>query len=280
MKSFLNKDNLSSLRRRLHEVIFESDTPAGRAFDVALILCILLSVAVVMLDSVAHLRKDYGLVLNVIEWGLTIIFTIEFLLRLYCVGRPLRYAFSFYGVIDFFSILPTYIGLFVPGANAVSVVRILRVCRIFRVLKFTMYLGEAEMLAHSLVASRRKITVFLSAVLSVVVILGAIMYILEGSHPGSGFTSIPKSVYWAIVTLTTVGYGDISPQTPLGQGIASMIMILGYSIIAIPTGIVTAEMVRNSVQDDMNGRACPECLLEGHAVDAVYCKKCGVKLNP
>lgn len=280
MKAFLNKENLSSLRRRLHEIIFEADTRAGRLFDVALIACILVSVAVVMLDSIAEMRKAHGTILNTLEWALTIIFTIEFVLRLYCVGRPWRYFFSFYGLIDFFAILPTYISLLVPGANVVSVVRILRVCRIFRVLKFTMYLGEADLLVKSMVASRRKITVFLSAVISVVIILGAIMYIIEGSRSDSDFTSIPKSVYWAIVTLTTVGYGDISPQTPLGQGIASMIMILGYSIIAIPTGIVTAEIVRHEVRDDMNARACPECLLEGHALDAVYCKKCGGKLHP
>ena len=278
-----DKTSLPQFRRKVHEIIFEADTAAGRLFDLALIVSILLSVAVVMLDSVTGIRDRYASYLDVVEWSLTAIFSVEYLLRLYCIGKAKRYAFSFYGVIDLFAVLPSYVGLFLPGAQYLVAVRILRVCRIFRVLKFSLYLGEADMLIRALVASRRKILVFLSAVISIVVILGTIMYVVEGGldpvkAAKSGFTSIPRSVYWAIVTMTTVGYGDVKPITPLGQTIASIIMIMGYSIIAIPTGIVTAEMIDE--KSESNTQSCPQCAAEGHAADAIYCRKCGAKINP
>ena len=283
LTSLADKKSLSRLRRKLHEIIFEADTTAGKTFDLLLIVCILMSVAVVMLDSVKSIRMQYAGMLDIVEWTLTGIFTVEYVLRLYCIGKPKQYAFSFYGLIDLFAILPTYVGFFLPGAQYLVAVRVLRVSRVFRVLKFSLYLGEADLLVRSLVASRRRILVFLSGVVSIVVLLGTVMYVVEGGLDAekaavSGFTSIPRSVYWAIVTMTTVGYGDIRPITALGQIIASTIMIMGYSIIAIPTGIVTAEMV--STKRDVSTQSCPDCAAEGHAVDADFCRKCGTKLNP
>jgi voltage-gated potassium channel len=238
-------------------------------------------VATVMLDSVASFRAVHGDLLNLLEWIFTILFTLEYGLRIYSVGRPRKYIFSFYGLVDLLSILPTYLGLIFVGTHYLAAIRILRVCRVFRVLKFSLYLGEANLLVQSLAASRRRITVFLSAVLSLVVIFGSLMYVVEGSQPGTGFTSIPRGVYWAVVTMTTVGYGDISPMTPLGQAIASVIMILGYSIIAIPTGIVTAEMVGlgRSQSAPVSTQACPECSQDGHDMDAQFCKYCGANLH-
>jgi voltage-gated potassium channel len=261
-------------RRRLHEVIFESDTPAGNAFDVALIAIILFSVVVVMLESVADVREASGEALRAAEWGLTALFSVEYVLRLVSVARPLRYVTSFFGMVDLVAVVPTYVSLLVPGAQYLLVVRLLRILRIFRVLKLTQYLSEATQLTRALRASRRKITVFVVTVLTLVVVLGSLIYLIEG--PEHGFTSIPKSVYWAIVTLTTVGYGDISPQTPLGQAVASLIMILGYGIIAVPTGIVTVELSR--AERPISGQACPACGAEGHDLDAAYCKRCGARL--
>ena len=265
-------------RRRMHEIIFESDTTAGRQFDVWLIVCIALSVLVVMLESVVAVNAEYGPELRAAEWVFTILFTVEYVLRLACVGKPLRYARSFFGVIDLLAIVPTYVSLFVPGAQALIVVRVLRILRVFRVLKLVQYLTEMQVLLRALAAGRRKITVFVCSVLTLVVILGSLMYLIEGSE--NGFTSIPRSVYWAIVTLTTVGYGDISPQTPLGQAVASMIMVLGYGIIAVPTGIVTVELAQAGVAapQGVSGQSCPECGAEGHRMDAVYCRICGAKL--
>jgi voltage-gated potassium channel len=265
----------SSLRARLHEIIFEADTPAGKLFDVLLIVSILLSVAIVMLDSVGSIQSSYGRWLYIGEWVFTILFTVEYLLRLYSVGRPGAYAASFFGIIDLLAVLPTYLSIFFPGTQYLLVIRILRVLRIFRVLKLVQYLGAARMLGHALRASRRKITVFLFVVLTVVVIFGALMYLIE--DPDSGFTSIPQSIYWTIVTLTTVGYGDISPQTALGQTIASVIMIIGYGIIAVPTGIVTVELGL-AYRKEISTQACPECSAEGHDQDAKYCKFCGSRL--
>ncbi len=265
----------SPLRARLHEIIFEADTPAGKLFDVLLIVSIILSVIMVMLDSVGSIRASYGRLLYFGEWFFTILFTIEYLLRLYSVGRPAAYATSFFGIIDLLAVLPTYLSIFFPGTQYFLIIRILRVLRIFRVLKLVQYLGEARMLSQALRASRRKITVFLFGVLTVVVIFGALMYLIE--DPDSGFTSIPQSIYWTIVTLTTVGYGDISPQTALGQTIASLIMIIGYGIIAVPTGIVTAELSQ-FYKKSISTQACPECSAEGHDRDAKFCKYCGTRL--
>ncbi len=265
----------SPLRAKLHEIIFEADTPAGKLFDVLLIVSILLSVALVMLDSVESVQLPYGRWLYLGEWLFTILFTIEYLLRLYSVGRPGAYATSFFGIIDLMAVLPTYLSIFIPGTQYLLVIRILRVLRIFRVLKLVQYLGAARMLGQALRASRRKITVFLFVVLTVVVIFGALMYLIEDAE--NGFTSIPQSIYWTIVTLTTVGYGDISPQTPLGQTIASIIMIIGYGIIAVPTGIVTVELSQ-AYRKEISTQACPECSAEGHDQDAKFCKFCGSRL--
>lgn len=259
-------------RTVLHEVIFEADTPTGKGFDVLLIVFILASVVAVMLDSIGAVRSHYGSLLYGIEWFFTIIFTAEYLLRLMCVGRPLKYAVSFYGVVDLLAIIPTYFSLFLPGSQYLLVIRILRILRIFRILKLVPYLGEAQLLIKALRASGRKIAVFIYTVLTLVVIFGSLMYVIEGG--ANGFTSIPRSIYWAIVTMTTVGYGDISPQTVIGQTLASIVMILGYAIIAVPTGIVTVEMSQ-AFGRKVSTQACPECSAEGHDVDARHCKFCG-----
>lgn len=258
-------------RQLLHEVIFEADTAAGKTFDVLLIFCILASVAAVMLDSVAGVRAQFGDVLFAAEWAFTLLFTVEYCLRLLSVGRPLKYATSFFGVVDLLAIVPTYLSLVLPGSQYLLVIRVLRILRIFRILKLVQYMGEASQLMQAMRASRRKIGVFLFTVLTLVVIFGALMYLVEGE--ANGFTSIPRSIYWAIVTMTTVGYGDISPQTPLGQFCASFIMVMGYGIIAVPTGIVTVEMAQTF--GAVSTQACPECSAEGHDIDAVHCKYCG-----
>jgi len=263
------------LRHQLHEIIFEADTPAGKLFDVLLILSIVISVIVVMLDSVAALDIQYGRLFFSLEWFFTIIFTVEYLLRLSCIGRPAKYAKSFYGIVDLLSILPSYVSLFLPGGKYLLVIRILRLLRVFRVLKLVQYVGASDNLQRALWASRRKIAVFLLSVFLLMVIFGSVMYIVEGSE--NGFTSIPRSIYWAIVTMTTVGYGDISPQTSLGQAIASLVMILGYGIIAIPTGIVTSELTHSK---NISTQACLECGYEGHDLDAKHCKFCGADLHP
>lgn len=264
----------NSIKSKLHEIIFEADTKAGKVFDIVLIISIILSVIAVMLDSTKEYNLKYGEELYIIEWFFTILFTIEYVLRIYSVGKPLKYTTSFYGVIDFLAIAPTYLSLIIPGSQYLLVIRVLRVLRVFRVLKFVQYISEAAYLKRALIASRRKITVFLFSVLTLVIILGSFMYLIEGSE--NGFTSIPRSIYWSIVTLTTVGYGDISPQTPLGQVLASIIMIMGYGIIAVPTGIVTAEMAYGKKRTKT--QACPQCSLEGHDDDAEFCKYCGSKL--
>ncbi len=262
-------------RRQLHEIIFEADTRAGKAFDVLLILAILASVLAVMLDSVADIRARYGTFLYAAEWFFTLMFTAEYVLRLLVVERPLRYARSFFGIIDLLSILPTWLSLIFPASRYLLAIRILRVLRVFRVLKLVQYLGEASLIASSLRASGRKIFVFIFTVLTLIVVFGSVMYLVEG--PASGFTSIPRSIYWSIVTLTTVGYGDISPATPFGQFIASALMIIGYAIIAVPTGIVTVEMGK-AFSKGVSTQSCPSCGDEGHDVDAVHCKFCGEKL--
>jgi voltage-gated potassium channel len=264
-------------RRRLHEIVFESDTRAGKAFDLTLIWLILFSILIVMLESVKSVREEYGAALVVAEWFFTILFTVEYVLRLFSVKRPLLYALSFYGLIDLMAILPTYISLLVPGTQYLLVIRILRLLRIFRILKLTEYLTEAQVIMTALRASRRKISVFLLAVLALTVVMGSAIYVIEGEE--NGFTDIPTSIYWAIVTLTTVGYGDLSPKTPLGKTLASIVMIVGYAIIAVPTGIVTAELTRqNKAAAGVSTQVCPECHAEGHDADAVFCKYCAGKL--
>jgi voltage-gated potassium channel len=263
-------------RIRLHEIIFEAETPGGKAFDVALLILIVLSVVNVSLESVSDIRTAWGPQLRAIDWVVTILFTVEYVLRLLCVERPLRYARSFFGVVDLMAILPTYLSLFVAGSQSLMVIRALRLLRIFRVLKLAHFVGEERALHAALRASSRKIIVFVGAVLMVTVIVGALMYLVEG--PENGFTSIPEATYWAIVTMTTVGYGDIAPQTFLGKLLASAMMILGYGIIAVPTGIVTVEVsqaLRTSTRTD----ACRSCGAEGHATDAVYCKYCSARLD-
>ena len=265
----------NSWRFKVHEIIFEADTRAGKLFDIILIISIVLSIIIVMLDSVTFVNKEYGKTIYILEWFFTLLFTIEYFLRLITVGKPFKYASSFFGVVDLLAVLPTYFSLLLPGSQYFLVIRVLRLLRVFRVLKLVQYMGEARLLATALRASKRKIVVFVFTVLTLVIIFGSIMYVIEGEK--NGFTSIPRSIYWAIVTLTTVGYGDISPSTPLGQAIAAIIMILGYGIIAVPTGIVTVEMTAVAGKK-VSTQACHECSAEGHDHDAKYCKYCGAKL--
>ncbi len=268
-------ENWSKFRERCRRIIFHSSRFEEKLFDVLLILAIITSVVIVMIESVGPIRQEYGGLLYVLEWVFTALFTIEYGVRLYVSKKPLRYVFSFFGLVDLLSILPTYIGLIFPGAHYLIIFRALRVLRIFRVLKMVQYIGEANQLYRAVWASARKIVVFMTAVVTLVLILGSIMYLIEGAE--NGFTSIPKSVYWAIVTLTTVGYGDISPQTPLGQMFASIIMITGYGVIAVPTGIVTAELTM-AARGERNERLCQSCGETGHKETAKFCRNCGEKL--
>ena len=263
------------LKDRVRIIIFEAHTPAGKAFDMGLIVCILLSVLAVLLDSVAALHKSYGNYFLAIEWFFTILFTLEYAARLWCIQDTARYARSFYGVVDLLGIIPTYLSLLIADTQYLLVIRILRVLRIFRVLRLVRYVGEAELLTQALIASRRKITVFISSVLALVVIFGSFMYLIEGE--ANGFTSIPRSIYWAVITLTTVGYGDLTPHTPLGQAVATLVMIMGYGIIAVPTGIVTLEL-SEAHKKAANTRTCPACGVEGHVREATYCWRCGAHL--
>ena len=267
---------MGSFRSRLHQIIFEADTPAGRAFDVALIGLILLSIVVVSVETLPTLSPEVRHILVVGEWVFTALFTVEYILRLMSVGRPLAYATSFFGVVDLISVLPTWVSLFIPGAQALLLVRVLRLLRIFRILKLARFLSEAQVLTRALRASSRKISVFLLSLATIVVIVGAIMFVVEG--PGNGFTSIPVCMYWAVVTLTTVGYGDIAPQTVVGQMLASFVMILGYGIIAVPTGIVTSELALGSLAHGVSNKSCPVCGAEGHDIDAKCCNQCGAGL--
>jgi voltage-gated potassium channel len=259
-------------RRELYTVIFESDTPAGLLFDKALLIAILASVAVVMLDSVVPMSSPYHAPLAALEWLFTGLFTVEYVARLICIERPWRYARSFFGVVDLASVLPTYLAIFVPELHALIDVRVLRMLRVFRILKLTQYLAEYQLLGAALRNSRRKIAVFLSAVVMIVVTLGTVMYVVEG--PSNGFTSIPISVYWAISTMTTVGFGDIVPHTDLGRLIASVMMLMGWGVLAVPTGIVTAEMTTQRLRA-ITGRSCPKCGTGEHAGDARFCRVCG-----
>ena len=260
---------------RLHEIIFEADTPLGKAFDVGLLIAIGVSVIAVLFESVPTVRSRYGPALRVVEWIITILFTIEYLLRLVSVRKPLRYAVSFFGLVDLLAILPTYLSVLVVGTQSLIVIRALRLLRVFRVLKLAHFVTEATTLRVALRASLRKILVFLWVVLTLVLIVGASMYLIEG--PKRGFTSIPQSMYWAIVTMTTVGYGDVTPQTVPGKILASIVMITGYGIIAVPTGIVTAE-IASARNRRVSTQACPSCSAEGHDPDAQFCKYCGTGL--
>jgi voltage-gated potassium channel len=262
-------------RARLHEIIFEADTPAGKHFDVALLILILLSVLAVCLESVRELREQYGALLGVAEWTFTLLFTAEYITRLITVRQPLRYMISFYGVIDLLAIVPTYLSVVFPGSHSFLVIRALRLLRVFRILKLTHFVGEARLLGAAMRASMRKITVFLGVVLTTVLIAGALMYLIEGEE--HGFTNIPLSIYWAVVTMSTVGFGDIVPHTVWGRIVASVLMILGYAIIAVPTGIVTVELGA-AARAAQNTQACPGCGAQSHDDDALYCKRCGAKL--
>jgi voltage-gated potassium channel len=264
-----------ALRARLHEIIFEADTPEGRLFDLLLMVAILASVTVVVLESVASVRARAGPTLRALEWGFTILFTIEYVLRLTAVRRPLRYARSPLGVIDLLAILPSYVSLVVPGGQSLLAIRLLRLLRVFRVLKLAEYLRESRTLVQALRASWRKIAVFLLTVMTIVVVVGTLMYVIEGER--HGFTSIPISIYWAVVTLTTVGYGDLAPTTTLGRALAVVLMLTGYGIIAVPTGIVTAELTR-AIGQPISTQACPACGVGGHEAGAKYCRQCGTRL--
>lgn len=266
----------SDRRERLHQIIFESDTPAGKLFDVALLAMILFSIGLLMLDTVPSIQAKWGKTLYVLEWAVTVFFTIEYLIRLYSVYKPIKYVTSFYGLVDIASILPVYLSLFIPGAHSLMIVRSLRLLRLFRIFKLNVFLNQGNQILMAMRASREKILVFMFFVVLMVFVFGSIMYVLE-NRANPEFDSIPTSIYWAIVTITTVGYGDISPVTPLGKLIASLIMMLGYAVIAVPTGIVTSSLVnlgrKNSTQH------CPGCSREGHEEDAVYCKYCGAGLG-
>lgn len=263
-------------KKRIYNIIFEAETPLGKGFDVALIICIILSVVVIMLESVESIKVSIGSLLYFLEWIFTLIFTAEYVLRVWVVQNKKKYIYSFYGIIDLLSIVPTYLGLVLSGAHALLIIRSIRLVRVFRVFKLARFVGEGQILMSALKSSRHKITVFLVTVVTSVIIAGTLMYIIEGKE--NGFHNIPISIYWAIVTLTTVGYGDLAPHTPFGQAIASVIMILGYGIIAIPTGIVSAEMTfqKNKI---VTTDVCPHCLKEGHDKDAKFCKYCSGKLN-
>ena len=262
------------LKKRIYEVIFEAETKEGKLFDVALLIFIILSVLAITLESIDSLSVKYRSFFVSAEWFFTSIFTAEYLLRIYSIQKPLKYMTSFFGIVDLVAILPTYLEILIPGSHFVISVRVLRLLRIFRILKMQQYTSHAKILYTAIKSSKHKIIVFLFAVLNIVIMVGAIMYAIEGKE--NGFTSIPKSIYWAIVTLTTVGYGDISPSTPLGQFLASVLMITGYGIIAVPTGIVTFEL--NKAQKEVTAEACPSCGRDGHDRDAEFCKFCGGKL--
>ncbi|MDC8784897.1 ion transporter [Roseateles koreensis] len=271
---------LSGWRLRVYTVIFEADTRAGRRFDLTLMVMVMVSVALVVLESVTGLRERYGAWFAALEYFFTAAFTLEYVLRLACVQRPLRYALSFYGIVDLLAVLPTYLAILEPSLYALVDVRALRLLRVFRILKLNAYMQETISLGRALRASGRKIMVFLSVVLTVVLIMGTVMYVVEG--PSHGFTSIPVSVYWAISTLTTVGFGDITPKTDLGRAIASLMMLLGWGILAVPTGIVTSELSAQRFQfpAKITTRSCQACLSEGHQPDSDFCRHCGARLPP
>ena len=266
---------MSTLKEKVKIIIFGTDTKAGKLFDVVLIISIVLSIITVMLDSIVEYNQQYGHILRMAEWTFTIMFTVEYLLRIYSIRRPLSYIFSFFGIIDFLAILPTYLSLFMPGTEVFAIIRVLRVLRIFRVLKLVQFMGEADLLMRAMIASRRKVFIWLFLVMNIVIILGSVMYLVEGGN--TGFDSIPRSIYWAVVTLTTVGYGNVVPLTSLGQALASFIMVLGYSIIAVPTGIVTSEIT--FAAKSIKEQRCVVCGKEGLDEHAKFCSNCASKLT-
>jgi len=264
------------IRQKIKSTIFGTDTQTGKLFDEILIVAIILSIVTVLLDSVSEYNEKYGTYLYIAEWVFTILFSIEYLLRALCIRRPLSYIFSFYGVVDFLSILPTYLSLFFPGTQVLSVIRILRVLRIFRILKLVQYIGEAKLLIDALSSSKRKIFIFFFTVMNVVIVLGSVMYLIEGEK--SGYTSIPISIYWAIVTLTTVGYGDIAPATPLGQAVSAIIMLIGYSMLAVPTGIITSELSL-AKKNQKKTTSCTVCDANDLDINSQFCFKCGSAID-
>jgi voltage-gated potassium channel len=270
----MEKQQVGGLRKRLYMIIFQSDTPAGRLFDLILLVLISLSILSVFLESVASYRAEYGTLIRTAEWLFTALFTVEYILRIYSSEKPLSYIFSFYGFVDLIAVLPTYLSLFFVGTHYLVVIRAFRLLRIFRILKLSRFMSEGNVLKSALKASMHKIVVFLASVVTLVTIIGTLMYIVEGDN--SGFTSIPISIYWAIVTITTVGYGDISPQSPLGQFLASILMIIGYGIIAVPTGIVSVEMARATEEAKSK---CPFCNASIHSLRDKYCAHCGKNLQ-
>lgn len=275
----IDKDKAPDWKVRTHRIIFEADTPSGKFFDVVLLWAILLSVVAVMLETVESISSNHRAIMVAAEWAFTILFSIEYILRIISVGKPMKYILSFMGIVDFLSVLPTYISLLVAGPQYLLVIRTIRLIRVFRILKLSRYVSEAQVLKDALKASFAKIIIFISGVVILVLIMGTLMYLVEG--PEHGFTSIPTAMYWTIVTITTVGYGDIAPVTTLGQTLASIIMLMGYGIIAVPTGIVTGELVKNREKkpEDFNTHSCPQCSKEGHDADAKHCKFCGSNLN-
>jgi len=263
-------------RFKLHEIIYESNTPAGKAFDVGLLIAIFSSIIVVMLDSVVSIHQHYGKLFNVMEWGFAALFTIEYVLRLISIRKPLRYVFSPLGIIDMIALLPSYLSIFFAGAQSLLVFRALRLLRVFRIFKLGHFLTEINFLTQALKNSVRKISIFLLTVLTITVILGSVMYLVEKRE--NGFSNIPESIYWAIVTITTVGYGDISPITPLGKFVASVVMLIGYAIIAVPTGIITHDIAMAARHKKELSESCPSCSREGHDSNALFCKFCGSSL--
>jgi voltage-gated potassium channel len=266
---------MSKIRKELYEIIFEADTRAGKAFDVALLGIILFSIALVMLESVRSIHDKYLVLLKTLEWGVTVIFTLEYLARIWVVDKPFKYIFSIYGLIDLCAILPSYFGLFLGTSPSLIVIRILRFLRIFRIFKLTRFTRAGRLIAGALWQNKEKIGVFTLFILTLATVIGTLVYLIEGEE--HGFSDIPTSIYWAIVTLTTVGYGDLSPATGMGQFLASLVMILGYSIIAVPTGMITASLIGKNAE--YNTQVCRKCLFDKHDDDALYCKKCGTPLN-
>lgn len=265
---------MNNFRQKIYKIIFEADTRAGKIFDESLLIIIVLSIIVVMLESVASLRQLYGPVFKIVEWTITTVFLIEYIARIWATNKPSKYILSFYGIIDLIALLPSFLALFLPVASSFLVIRALRLLRVFRLFKLTRYTKANRVILKSITDSREKISVFILFVLTLAIIIGTLMYLIEGEQ--NGFTSIPKSIYWAIVTLTTVGYGDISPATGLGQFLSSIVMLLGYSIIAVPTGIITSALLKNPSQ---NTQVCQNCMFDRHDDDAFFCKKCGAHLD-
>lgn len=292
MSNDTKKKEYNPTREKIFEIIFEADTPLGKRFDILLIIAIIASVIIVMLESVNTINDRFGQLFRILEWIFTAFFTIEYFMRLYVVHRPLKYALSFFGIVDLLSILPSYLSFFFAGTQSLMVIRAIRLLRVFRIFKLANYSNDGKHILSALNASKRKIFVFLMFVLLLVIIFGSVMYLIEGSQPNSPFDSIPRSIYWAIVTLTTVGYGDISPTTSFGQFLAAIVMLLGYAVIAVPTGIVSSEMTKGRKKKgkkkkskqrehihQYNTQVCSECLFDDHEDDAYFCKKCGTELH-